>query len=119
MNAVVHTLRSMSIHWLRVLGTTETPLIDHGVGHQFHPVVPLLDVPKTEQQPFEFVLLRKGPFYPIPQCMDGFVEQPLAFSFGRLAIVLRIKPAIEVEIRAVEPQTRQLGRPFQCVQTLW
>ncbi len=53
-----------------VLGTTETPHIDHGVGHQLHPVVPMLEVLKTEQQPLEFVLPRKRPFYPIPQCMD-------------------------------------------------
>ena len=32
------------VNWLQVLGTTETPHIDQGVGHQFHPVVALLDV---------------------------------------------------------------------------
>src|SRR6266853_687807 len=30
--------------------------IDQGVRHQFHPVVTLLDVLETEQQPLEFVL---------------------------------------------------------------
>jgi putative transposase len=50
-------------NWLQVLGTTETPDIDQGVRHQFHPVVALLDVLETEEQPLEFVLPRKRPFY--------------------------------------------------------
>src|SRR5713101_3767655 len=33
--------------------------IDQGVRHQFHPVVTLLDVLETEQQPLEFVLPSK------------------------------------------------------------
>src|SRR5205823_8180189 len=45
-------------NWLQVLGTTETPQIDQGVGHQFHPVVALLDGLETEEQPLEFVLPR-------------------------------------------------------------
>ena len=49
------------LKWLRVLGTTETPHIDQGVRHQFHPVVALLDVLETEQQPLAFVLPRKRP----------------------------------------------------------
>lgn len=31
--------RGGSVNWLQVLGTTETPHIDPGVRHQFHPVV--------------------------------------------------------------------------------
>jgi hypothetical protein len=37
-----------AINWLQVLGTTETPHIDQGVRHQFHPIVALLDVLETE-----------------------------------------------------------------------
>jgi hypothetical protein len=40
-------------NWLQVLGTTETPQIDQGVRHQFHPVVALLDVLEPEQQPLK------------------------------------------------------------------
>jgi len=53
-------------NWLQVLGTTETPQIDQGVGHQFHPVVALLDVLETEEQPLEFVLPRKRPLDALP-----------------------------------------------------
>jgi DNA replication protein DnaC len=35
--------------WLRVLGRAETSHIDQDVGHQLHPVVPLLDVLEPEQ----------------------------------------------------------------------
>jgi hypothetical protein len=35
--------------WWRVLGRAETPHIDQDVGHQLHPVVPLLDVLEPEQ----------------------------------------------------------------------
>jgi len=38
----------MPDNWSQVLGTTETPHIDQGVRHQFHPVVALLDVLETE-----------------------------------------------------------------------
>ena len=41
--------KAFAINWLRVLGTTETPQIDQRVCHQFHPVVALLDVLKTEE----------------------------------------------------------------------
>jgi hypothetical protein len=53
-------------NWLQVLGTTETPDIDQGVRHQFHPVVTLLDVLETEKQPLEFVLPRKRPLDALP-----------------------------------------------------
>ncbi len=53
-------------NWLQVLGTTETPDIDQGVRHQFHPVVTLLDVLETEEQPLEFVLPRKRPLDSLP-----------------------------------------------------
>jgi hypothetical protein len=59
-------LDSMSYKWLQVLGTTETPDIDQGVRHQFHPVVTLLDVLETEEQPLEFVLPRKRPLDSLP-----------------------------------------------------
>jgi hypothetical protein len=43
----------LSINGLQGLGTTETPHIDQGVCHQFHPVVALLEVLETEEQPLE------------------------------------------------------------------
>jgi hypothetical protein len=54
------------IKWLQVLGTTETPHIDQGVRHKFHPVVALLDVLETEEQPLEFVLPCKRPLDALP-----------------------------------------------------
>ena len=54
------------LNWLRVLGTAETPQIDQGVSHQFHAVVPPLDVFETDQQSLEFILPRKRPFHAIP-----------------------------------------------------
>ena len=42
----------LSLNWLRVLGTTEIPQIDQRIRHQFHPVMTLLDVLETQQQPF-------------------------------------------------------------------
>ena len=48
--------------------------------------MPLLDTFKSEQQPFEFVLPRKGPLDPHPQGMDGGVEQPLPSALGVLAV---------------------------------
>jgi hypothetical protein len=38
-----------SVNWLRVLGATEMPHINHGVGHQFHRIVPTLDALKPHQ----------------------------------------------------------------------
>ena len=58
--------RILTINWLQVLDTTETPHIDQGIRHQFHPVVALLDVLETEQQPLEFVLPRKRPLDALP-----------------------------------------------------
>ena len=52
-------MRGQTGNWLQVLGTTETPHIDQGVCHQFHPVVARLDVLEPEEQPCEFVLPRK------------------------------------------------------------
>jgi len=56
----------LTSRWLRVLGPTETPHIDQGVGHQLHAVVALLDVFETEQQPLEFILPCKRPLHAIP-----------------------------------------------------
>jgi hypothetical protein len=51
-------------NWLRVLGTAELPHIDQGVRQQFHAKVSLLNMFKPQQQPFEFILPRKGPIDP-------------------------------------------------------
>ena len=41
--------RLFANNWLRVLGAAEMPDIDHGVGHQFHRIVPMLDALKPHQ----------------------------------------------------------------------
>src|SRR5882757_5482548 len=70
--------------------------------------------------------------------MDGRVEQPLPPALrglsvarvfldvrdeprveDRFAVMPGIKPAIEIEIRAVNFQIRQSGHPLQGVQSLW
>jgi hypothetical protein len=61
-------------NWLRVLGTAELPHIGQGVRQQFHAKVSLLQVFKTKQHSFEFVLPRKGPIDPRPQCMGDVLD---------------------------------------------
>src|SRR6266436_8084262 len=78
--------RRLTPNWLRVLGTTECPQIDQSVRQQLHPIVSLLNVLKTQEQPLEFVLPRKGSLDTASQCMDSFIEEPLASSLGGLAI---------------------------------
>ena len=48
LNPVV-MLEDQPTNWLRVLGAAEMPHINHGVGHQFHTIVPTLDVLKPQQ----------------------------------------------------------------------
>ena len=81
--------------------------------------MPLLDAFKSEQQPLEFVLPRKGPLDTRSQSVDGGVEEPLAPALGALTIarILRdvgdqarienalaigdgVKATIEVEVGA-------------------
>ena len=57
--------RDYESNWLRLLGSTKTPQIDQGVGHQLHAVVAPLDALETQQQSLEFVLPRKRPFHAI------------------------------------------------------
>ena len=45
LGAMIRCGKYVTSNWLQVLGTTETPHIDQGVRHQFHPVVALLDGP--------------------------------------------------------------------------
>src|SRR5207249_5879522 len=73
-------------NWLRVSDTAERSQVDQRIGHQLHAIVPLLDAFKSEQQPLEFVLPRKGPLDTHPQGMDGGVEEPLAPTLGALAV---------------------------------
>src|SRR5947207_8548846 len=77
------TLRN---NWLRVLDTAERSQVDQGICHQLHPIVPLLDAFKSEQQPLELVFPRKGALDTHPQRMDGFVEEAFASALGVLAI---------------------------------
>jgi len=59
---------------LQVLGTAELAQIDQRVRHQLHPIVPLLDTFKSEQEPLELIFPRESPFDTHPQCMDSFIE---------------------------------------------
>ena len=54
-------LLALIYNWLQVLGTAEPAQIDQRVRQQLHPIVPLLDTFKAEQQALEFVFPRKGP----------------------------------------------------------
>ena len=117
---------------MRVLATAERSQVDQRICQQLHPLVPLLDAFKSEQQPLEFVLPRKGPLDTHPQGMDGGVEQPLPPALGALAvagilwdigdqariedalpIVCRIKTAIEIEIGTSEVQPDLFGHFLQ------
>jgi hypothetical protein len=115
---------ALPTNWLQVLGTAEVSQIYQRVRHQFHAIVSLLNVFKTQQQPLELIFPRKSPFDTHPQRMDGFIEEAFASALGRLSvarilwdvgdqahientlpIVCGIKATIEVEIGTsqVEP----------------
>src|SRR5215471_16535432 len=79
-------IRSFTINWLRVLDTAKRSQVDQRIRQQFHAIVPLLDAFKTEQEPLELVLPRKGAFDPHPSRMDGGVEEAFASTLGRLAV---------------------------------
>ena len=57
-------VEDIMVNWLRVLDTTKCSQVDHRVCQQLHAIMPLLDAFKSEQQPLEFVLPRKGPLDP-------------------------------------------------------
>ncbi len=75
-------------NWLQVLGPAELAQIDQRVRHQLHPIVPLLDTFKSEQEPLELIFPRESPFDTHPQCMDSFIEEPLPSTFRGFAIEL-------------------------------
>src|SRR2546422_11047075 len=75
-----------SFNWLRVLDTAESSQVDQRVGHQLHAIMPLLDVFKTEEESFEFVLPRKGALDPHPQRMDHCVAEALPSTLRTLAV---------------------------------
>jgi len=119
-------------NWLRVLDTAELAQIDQCVCQQLHPIMPLLDPFKAEQQSFKLIFPRKGALDTHPQCMDRFVEEAFASALGRLAvarilfdvgdearienalpIACGIKAAIEVEIGPSEIQPDLFGHLFQ------
>src|SRR5918911_5454154 len=77
---------TQTLNWLQVLDTAERSQVDHRVPQQLHPIVPLLDAFKAEEQPLEFVLPRKGPLDTHSQGMDSGVEQSLPPTLGGLAI---------------------------------
>src|SRR5437588_10665834 len=78
--------RRLAINWLRVLDTAESSQVDQRVGHQLHAIMPLLDVFKTEEESFEFVLPRKGALDPHPQRMDRCVAESLPSTLRTLAV---------------------------------
>jgi hypothetical protein len=50
------------LKWLRVSDTAERSQVNQRVPQQLHPIVPLLDTFKAEQQALELVFPRKGAF---------------------------------------------------------
>src|SRR5262249_40470887 len=102
-----------------------------------HPIVPLLDAFKTEQQPLELIFPRKGPLDMHPQGMDHSIEQPLAPTLGApavagvlcdvgdhprikyaLAIRSGVKAAVEIDLSASEVQPDLFRHLFQRFQAL-
>jgi hypothetical protein len=53
--------RIFSHKWLRVSDTAERSQVDQRVPQQLHPIVPLLEAFKAEQQALELVFPRKRP----------------------------------------------------------
>ena len=99
--------------------------------------MPLLDMFKSEQQSFELIFPREGPFDTHPQRMDRFIEEPLPSTLGgfaiawvffdvrnqariedELPIVSGIKTAIEVEIGASQVHTHLFRHLLQRFQAL-
>ena len=97
----------------------------------------LLDVFKTQQQPFELIFPGKGPFDTHPQRMDGCVEEAFASTLGRhavagmlldvgyhagvenaLRIASGIKATIEGAVGASHVQPDLLGHLLQGLQAL-
>ena len=124
-------------NWLQVSDTAEYSQVNHRVPQYLHPIVPLLDTFKTEQQPLKFVLPGKRPLDTQPQGVDGGVEEAFAPALRRLAvarilfdirneprvenalpIVCGIKAPIEVEIRSAEVQPHLFGYLFQRFEAL-
>jgi hypothetical protein len=133
----VNSVYGFTFNWLQVLGPTERSQVDQGIGHQLHPIVPLLNTLKPQEEPLELVFPGKGPFDTHPQRMDGFVEEAFAstldslavarilFDIGdqacvknALAIACGIKAAIEVEVGSTEIDTHLFGHLFQRFQAL-
>jgi hypothetical protein len=125
------SMAEFSLNWLRVLGTAELAQIDQRVCQQLHPIMPLLDAFKSEQQALELIFPRKGALHAHPQRMDGFIEEAFAsalrgltvagilFDIGNearienaLAIVRRIKATIKIEIGPSEIQPDLFGHLF-------
>jgi hypothetical protein len=130
-------MEKISANWLRVLDTTETPQVDQGIRHQFHPVVALLDVLKPEQQPLAFVLPRKGALDSQAERMEGGIEEPRAPALRALTVArilgdvgeqarienalpvpCAITTAIEVEVSTSQVQPHLLGDLLQGFQAL-
>ena len=129
---------SKTFNWLQVLRPAECSQIDQRVRHQLHPIVPLLDTFKSEQESLELIFPRESPFDTHPQRMDSFIEEPLPSTFrgfavarilldvgdqtgieDALAIAGGIKTTIQVEVGAAEVQPDLCGHPLQRFQPLW
>jgi hypothetical protein len=113
---------------LPVLGPAELAQIDQPVRHQLHPLVPLLEPCKSEQQALALIFPRASPFDTHPQGLASCIAAPLpatlrGFAMTRMrvdvrnqtrvenarAIAGRVKAAIEVEGSASEVQADLLG----------
>src|SRR5262249_14124906 len=68
------------------LDPAELTQIDQRVCQQLHPIMPLLDTFKSEQQAFEFIFPREAALNAHPQRMDGFVEEAFPSALRGLAV---------------------------------
>ena len=111
--------------------------ISQRVRQQLHPIVPLLDTFKSEQQPFARIFPGKGALHAHPHRMEGGVEEAFASALWGLAvarilldighqagienalpIVRGIKAAIKGEVGISEVQPDLLGHLLQGLQAL-
>ncbi len=94
----------------------------------------LLNALKTQEEPFEFILPRKGSVDARPQRTEGGIEEPFAPSLGACAvagilldvrdharieharaIVRGIKASVEIQIGSSKVQPDHFGQPLQGV----
>ena len=75
----------------------------HRVPQQLHPLVPLLEVCKAEQEPLARLCPRTGPLDTPPQRMEGCVEDTCAAALGGVTMEAEQKPSAQAPLDAAVP----------------